>query len=109
MELNNVGRIGFLNENAPDWVDNERINFVVDFLRPISKKIKSINYSSSSYGIKHGVERAIGMYISNGELIIAMLKLGFKYKRPPGNAGVNCYFNISSHSLKKIDEWNKKQ
>lgn len=100
----NLSRAGFHNHDVPEleWVNEERINNIVSVIRPIVKKIKSINYRVSSYGIKHDVERRIGYYVSNGELIAAMIILGFEYKRPIGSAGINCYFNVSMKSLKLI-------
>lgn len=98
----NLSRAGFHNHDVPEWIDEERINNIVSVIRPIVKKIRSINYRVSSYGIKHDVERRIGYYVSNGELIAAMIILGFEYKRPRGSAGINCYFNVSMKSLKLI-------
>jgi len=98
----NLSRSGFCNHDVPEWIDEERINNIVYVIRPIFKKIKSINYRVSSYGIKHDVERRMGHYVSNGELIASMIVLGFEYKRPTGSAGINCYFNVSMKSLKLI-------
>lgn len=38
---------------------------------------KTINKTRSSYGLKHVAERAMGVYISNEELIRAMLAAGY--------------------------------
>lgn len=51
-----------------DWLNNQ-------------KKIKTINYSRSSYGYKHLVEKWSGQYISNEDFIEALRILGIKHKR----------------------------
>ena len=53
-------------------------------------KLKNINKTGSSYGLKHVAEREIG-YITNGELIAAALMEGFNVQIE----GPNGYFNIS--------------
>jgi len=98
----NLAKGGFSNQPVPEWIDKQRIEKIASFIRPKFKKIKTINYQVSSYGIKHDVERALGYYISNGELIAAMIFLGFEYKRGKGKSGINCYFNVSMKSLKSI-------
>lgn len=62
------------------------------------KKTESFNLNRSSYGLKHDLERHIGEYVANGELIYAMYMEGYKIKR----ARINCYFNISSVGLKNL-------
>ena len=53
---------------------------------------KTINTASSSYGLKHVVERVMGQYVANGEFICAALVLGYKMKKLKDNP--NAYFNI---------------
>ena len=56
-------------------------------------KTKNINVkSSSSYGLKHICEGAIGVYVSNEEIIECMESLGFIKRR---QIGLNFQFNIS--------------
>lgn len=55
---------------------------------------KTVNTASSSYGLKHVVERVTGQYIANGEFICAALALGYKIKRLKDNP--NACFNIRS-------------
>ena len=52
---------------------------------------KTINKKRSSYSLKHTVERNINTYVSNGELIAAMIICGYNYRVD----GINCYFNVS--------------
>ena len=53
---------------------------------------KTINTASSSYGLKHVVERVMGQYVTNGEFICAALVLGYKIRKIKDNP--NAYFNI---------------
>jgi hypothetical protein len=56
-------------------------------------RTKTINAkSSSSYGLKHICEGAIGVYVSNEEIIECMESLGFIKRR---QIGYNFQFNIS--------------
>ena len=75
------------------------------FFRPVQK----INRNYSSYGLKHIVEDYLNVktkgeinYISNGVLILAMAKVGFKINR---DNSPNCFFNVSNKDIK----WLRKQ
>lgn len=64
---------------------------------------KRINSKHSSYGLKHTIERHLGAYTGNGELIMAMLLSGFKHRRTyllNGKLNPNCQFNISESDYK---------
>lgn len=76
----------------------------------VTRKQKRICKNRSSYGLKHDVETLSDLlndhtYVSNTELIIAMVKAGFELKNTDDhsenyrNAGPNYYFN-----LKKFDD-----
>ncbi|MFC1493308.1 hypothetical protein ACFL6O_05050 [candidate division KSB1 bacterium] len=41
----------------------------------------SISVGSTSYGLKHGCERAIGEYVSNGEFIFAMYLENYRVEK----------------------------
>lgn len=67
--------------------------------------IQTINFSSTSYGLKHLVEHALEIqtngeinYVSNGTLILAMYDAGYHIKRKEGSSP-NCYFNVSKRSV----------
>lgn len=49
------------------------------------------NKRQSSYGLKHKVEKQLGRYVSNGELIAAMILCGYSYTIIDG---LNCIFNM---------------
>lgn len=76
------------------------------FFSPVQK----INRNYSSYGLKHIVEDYLNVktkgeinYISNGVLILAMAKVGFKINRDSNSP--NCFFNVSNKDIK----WLRKQ
>jgi len=73
----------------------------VEWLKQI-KKIKSLNRNSSSYGIKHFVEKDTG-YITNGVFIAAAIHSGFEHKscRP---SSINAFFNMSERSFAEISK-----
>ena len=82
----------------------EEIKYVLEFLADV-EKIKTINRSRPSYGLKRIVEtyfsrvREHWVYISNGSLIMGALIAGFKIKTFEHNP--NAWFNMSEKSIKK--------
>ncbi|MCG2462045.1 hypothetical protein K8352_14895 [Flavobacteriaceae bacterium F89] len=62
-------------------------------------KTDKINMNHSSYGLKHIVERGIGKYVSNGELIAAMILSGYRYKA----IDINCVFNVKVRRAKRFN------
>lgn len=54
-------------------------------------KTVSINRRHGSYGLKHVLERALGMYVANGIAIAALIATGYRIK-PIGEVNVN--FNM---------------
>lgn len=50
----------------------------------------SRKWDSGSYGLKHYIERQTDEYLTNGDLIVAMLLSGYKAKF----YGVNCEFKV---------------
>ena len=77
-----------------------------DFINMEFVKRKTLNKKRSSYGLKHYVERRIGRrdkYVSNGELINAMIACGFDYELThPGSP--NYHFNVSEKSFRPMTE-----
>lgn len=55
----------------------DAIMFYIDWF---FSKTDRINMKHSSYRLKHIVEQEIGKYVSNGELIAAMIISGFRFK-----------------------------
>lgn len=81
-----------------DRVDKIRV-IIQDNLTP---KL-SINRRRSSYGIKHAIEKLMGVYVPNGYLIAAMVLEGYTYTRKRKNS-LNCYFNVSHKALKALEK-----
>ncbi len=82
-------------------LDAEKVKKITTFINSNFEKRKTINTDLSSYFLKHLVEDKIGEYVSNGELICAMIKCQFAYKRLPSSP--NCYFNVKKTSLKNTE------
>lgn len=80
----------------------KNISDAIEQIPEIWTSRKTINKCSSSYGLKHVLERyrkkqhpGTNSYISNGEFIVAMGLAGYFYKKKKGYP--NIFFNISSN------------
>lgn len=106
--LTYLGYKGFGDFN-PDEFKKERIEAIRDIIRPRLEKRKTISSGTcSSYELKHCVERQIESvsgilkgYVSNGELIYAMILEGYDVFRCDPNAR----FNVSSKSLARLPRY----
>lgn len=88
---------GFFDTPHPAILDIERVEAIkLQINRMFSRQIL-INYNRSSYGLKHIVERELGEYVANGELIAGFILAGFEYVRD----GINAHFNVHEDSVKK--------
>lgn len=110
-ELRGLTPGGFNGGDAPlnvkDFNDLElqaARDMIACYLRPIER----INTSSTSYGLKHLIERALDIatqgainYVSNGTLILAMYDAEFRIKRLK-DGSPNCYFNVSNKSINNL-------
>jgi len=89
-----------LKDRASLRASSDRIEAAFEYLSEMCiKRNKSINETSSSYGLKHVVERDIG-YITNGQFITAAIIAGYKYKKYNGSP--NVCFNMSESPWKNI-------
>lgn len=61
--------------------------------------IRTVNRRTTSYGIKHTVERSLDRYVSNGELIAAGIIAGYPYIRTDRDS-LNVYFGMGTRSLR---------
>lgn len=64
--------------------DRQHVAICKRWLRRNAAPRKTMNRFSSSYGLKHEVERTAGpgvFYVTNGSLIAAAVKLGYRCKR----------------------------
>lgn len=94
-------------------IDNKEIENALKYVRRLSKIQKC---SIGSYGLKHNAEKYLRAnefkdkqseaYISNGALIVAMIKQGFKYKiyshleyPQKKDISINIDFNVAKKSL----------
>lgn len=91
--LMNYGFSSMQNNQAP--IDFDRVERLIPLCKSLFKPIKSLNKRHSSYSLKHVVENIIGDYVSNGELISAMIILGYSFKIAHYDSP-NCYFNVSA-------------
>lgn len=101
----NLAPVGFLPESS----NNQDFNFPVidqciDVIQLRFDPIKSMNRNLSSYGLKHILERHIGTYVSNGDIIVAMLTCG--YRHFPIKNTPNCHFNVSQSGVKLLRSLN---
>lgn len=85
--------------------ETQKIKKIRTEIKKYFTKTKSFNSIRTSYGLKHDLERHIGKYVTNGELIYAMYLEGYKIKKR--NSSLNCSFNISSVGLKNLVDSNK--
>ena len=69
-----------LGYSRDEKVDITRLDFLREFIRSNWKKSDKINYERRSYNLKHIAEKCLDRYVSNGELIAAMILEGFRYK-----------------------------
>ena len=73
----------------------EQQDEILQYVKEMFTPIKSYNYNTSSYGIKHGCERKLGYYISNNCMKVAMYLGGYM----PDNAfDINHCYTISKKS-----------
>ena len=99
----NLSPFGFTDEAAKDQDFNfEVIDQCIEVIQLRLDPIRSINKNASSYGLKHLFEDYIGEYVSNGDLIVAMLTCGYRYERSKETP--NCFFNVSQHGVNLVKE-----
>jgi hypothetical protein len=63
------------------------------FIREMCAPTKTLRRSVSSYGWKHLVENALGLYVSNGAFIAAAILCGYRVERV-GPRNPNAVFNM---------------
>lgn len=96
----NLDRSGF-DVNPNDPVDTEALADLQNFIHSNFSKVKTISRVSTSYGIKHLCEHYLRTYVSNGDLIAAMIMCGFNYERCNPQSP-NAYFNISIEDVRRL-------
>lgn len=93
---------GFGKQKTPDEIAKERkelesateqISAARSWVKSNCEERKTTNKNFGSYWIKHRIEHATNLYISNGSCIAAFILEGYKVNRPTG-WGPNCAFNM---------------
>ena len=93
---------GTLQSNDKEFTadDMQQIQTCIDWLQ--AKMISSqMNRISTSYGIKHIIERELNTNIANGCLIAAVIQLDVPFEKIPNSP--NIYIAISASELYKND------
>jgi hypothetical protein len=85
---------GICDPNEAGSFPLDEVSKVIKWLREHATPRKTTNWSMSSYGFKHLVEREHG-YVCNGAFILGAAILQYKIKTRKGNHSPNAYFNIS--------------
>lgn len=114
-ELRGLTIGGFYGDKPLDIRDFNQLELKAarDMIACKFRPIQTFNHSSTSYGLKHLVERALDIetkgkinYVSNGTLILAMYDAGYRIKRE-GKASPNCCFNVSKKSVVELSKFNR--
>jgi len=97
IKQHSLSRSGFLPDGSIFEMDADRLHLIRGF---IWKNFKPTGTKKvCSYSLKHYVEDALGdkvkHYVSNGELIVAMIAEGYK---PLTITGPNCWFKVDTES-----------
>jgi len=88
-----------LAEGRRELADREA--FVIEIAGWLQENIAPIKTPTvGSYRLKHVVERAIGEYVANGELIAAALLAGYPFKYTDGP---NPLFGMSARDVDRVD------
>jgi hypothetical protein len=93
---------GFREQKSLDEIAKERkelesatkqIEAARSWIKSNCAERKTANKNLWSYSLKHIIEDAVNLYISNGSCIAAFILEGYKVTRPAG-WGPNCAFNV---------------
>lgn len=100
-DLRGLNSNGFQNSDKyfiDEFKNHKKIELLRIEIRKYFVKTNTANKFHSSYGLKHILEKHIGEYVSNGELIYAMHLEGFKIYRE----NINCLFNVRETSIRQL-------
>ena len=101
-DLTGLDLNGFNNQatnfDISNFKENGKIKSIRREIKKYYTKTKGFYKLRTSYGLKHDMEKHIGEYVSNGELIYAMHLEGFKIKRE----SPNCLFNLSTTGMRLL-------
>jgi hypothetical protein len=95
----NMSGFGYAGEEYELELDENLLEQVINCMNMLHGVDLVRKYSDrTSYGFKHDVENACGIYISNGAFIMAALIMGFSHKR---SGKKNACFNFNEDSFRK--------
>ena len=98
--INSIGYYPESNQKIKDdkinYINMEEVKLAYEYVSKNFEKSEKLNKLISSYKLKHLVEKAIGTYISNGALILAMSLAGFKFDDSLSSSSeiINVYFKV---------------
>ena len=103
----NLYRDGFESFNRyryEDEFDFEKILESMDLISMYCRPTKTVRKEILSCRLKSIIQQHFpDKYLSNGELIVAMVNCGYDYKQGNNNS-CNCYFNVSKKSVRDLEE-----
>ena len=91
------------------WTEEKRREMLEEHAEPFRRaclllmsvsKTKMLNRNHTSYGLKHVLERAAGVYVANGIAIAALIATGYQIK---AHHGINALFNMGEGGYKALD------
>jgi hypothetical protein len=99
-----IDRAGFISKKSipNNPVDTAQVIKLYKWIRDNLEPSLRINRDMNSYSLKHFAESkitGIGEYVSNGDLIYAMISVGYSYEN---SDGLNAFFGISKKSTNKL-------
>jgi len=83
-----------------DWNSMNRMEIIKDFIDKTMVKTEEITYDEESYVFSLFIGRALGIGVSHGEFIYALLKNGFIIK-PQHDRSYGCWFNLDWDEFKR--------
>ncbi|MEM7556000.1 MAG: hypothetical protein AAF378_18260 [Cyanobacteria bacterium P01_A01_bin.84] len=90
--------------NPKKQFNTEKIRKTMQLINKYCQHTQTIRKDIGSYSLKHIIEKHFAdNYLSNGELIVAMLNCGFDYKKEHVDSP-NCYFNVSKKSIRELND-----
>ncbi|MEM7485484.1 MAG: hypothetical protein AAF348_09765 [Bacteroidota bacterium] len=90
-----LSKNGFGGSTRPeDLIIRTELTDIRDYIQACFPQPRArFNQKQSSYGLKHKVERQLNRYVSNGELIAAMILCGYAYQIVDW---LNCVFDMDT-------------
>ncbi len=97
-----IGADGVVQAEASSFVEVE-VHQVKECLQWLGRAEPSPDSEVSSFWLKHIVQDWAGTEISNGAVIVAAHRLGFRIRRDPGETSSNVSIGIARHCVDEFD------